>query len=113
MSEKQTESNPTSTTEAPRRGIGRGRGARISMGHRIKLIDWMREHKDDKRTYPEMAVQVSQDIGTYVSIGCFDNLWRHVNERRVRVRQAPATNAWQRAIEERLTACEKRCGLIL
>jgi len=58
----------------------------INLNQQAMLFDWCREHKDDERTFEELAVQAIMDLMFPVTRAVLKNHWAAVNgKRRVKV----------------------------
>lgn len=80
----------------------------ITLDQRAKLFDWCKAHKEDKRTFAELAVVATQELGFTVSMNCMQNHWTAVNGPR-HMRQNGGTLAAKIvALETRLAECERR-----
>lgn len=73
----------------------------ITLGQRSRLLDWCKGHKDDTRTYPDLAVQATEDLGFPVTRASLQNHWTAVNGPR---RQTTGTQFGIAALADRVAA---------
>ena len=55
---------------AKKKGMGARENSSITLPQRVKLIDWLRDHKEDSRSYDEMAEQATRELGFVVTGHC-------------------------------------------
>ena len=90
------------------KGLGATTNNSITLNLRVKLFDWCKTHKEDRRTFAELAMVATSELGFTVTTNCMQNHWTAVHGPR-HIRQNGGTlSAKIIALETRLTDCERR-----
>lgn len=64
------------------KGLGERINNTITLEQRVKLIDWIRGAKDDKRSYRELATAATLELGFIVTDNVLQGHWIVVNGQR-------------------------------
>lgn len=91
-----------------KKGMGSRLNNSITLDKRVKLFDWCKEHKEDRRPFDEMAVSASGQLGFSVSMSCMANHWAACNGSRRTHNSGSKMAEKIELLETRIAQCERR-----
>lgn len=88
----------------------KGSGSRlnnsITLGQKIKLAKWVEGKKDDGRSYHDLALTASAELGFTVTDSQIQNFWREVNGPRNSRSASHGIKEMMNEVYERIRNCE-------
>lgn len=88
----------------------KGSGSRInnsiSLGQKIKLAKWVESKSGDDRSYHDLAITATAELGFSVTPSQMQNFWHEVNGRRNAPTRTGGLVEAMNVLSERLRKCE-------